>query len=50
MAHEQAKYAQRVHGIRAKLYNQKRFKEKIQMKKTYVLAVVLVCCELGRSA
>ncbi len=33
-AHEVSKFAQKVHGIRAKLYNEKRFKEKIQMKKT----------------
>jgi hypothetical protein len=33
--HERAKFAQKAHGLRAKLYNQKRFKEKAAMKKTY---------------
>lgn len=32
--HTNAKYAKKVHGLRAKMYNKKRFKEKIQMKKT----------------
>ena len=31
--HEQAQKAQALRGIRAKLYNKERFKEKIQMKK-----------------
>ena len=32
-AHRISKFAQKVHGLRAKLYNQKRFKEKAAMKK-----------------
>lgn len=34
MAHSRAAFAQKVHGLRAKLYNQKRYKEKATMKKT----------------
>jgi hypothetical protein len=34
--HENSRIAQRYHGIRAKLHNQKRFKEKAAMKKMYV--------------
>lgn len=34
--HRRAKFAQKVHGLRAKLYQQKRFKEKAAMKKTCV--------------
>merc|ERR1719436_574952 len=34
MAHSRAKHAQRVHGLRAKLLNAKRYKEKAAMKKT----------------
>jgi len=33
-AHKRSEFAQHVHGIRAKLYNQKRFKEKAAMRKT----------------
>lgn len=36
-AHKRSEFAQRVHGLRAKLYNQKRFKEKVQMKKTLAM-------------
>eukprot|EP01035_Chromulina_nebulosa_P021216 gene21216-27481_t len=32
--HKLSEFAQRVHGLRAKLFNQKRFKEKAVMKKT----------------
>ena len=32
--HKRAAFAQKVHGIRAKLYNEKRFKEKAVMRKT----------------
>ena len=32
--HKTAAFAQKVHGIRAKLFNQKRFKEKAAMRKT----------------
>jgi ribosome biogenesis protein NSA2 len=35
--HKKAEFAQKVHGIRAKLYNKQRHNEKIQMKKTCVL-------------
>eukprot|EP01138_Halocafeteria_seosinensis_P007771 gb/GECG01007939.1/.p1 GENE.gb/GECG01007939.1/~~gb/GECG01007939.1/.p1 ORF type:complete len:261 (+),score=41.87 gb/GECG01007939.1/:1-783(+) len=34
MAHKRSEYAQNVKGLRAKLHNEKRFKEKVQMKKT----------------
>lgn len=33
-AHRRSKFAQKVHGLRAKLYNAKRYKEKAQMRKT----------------
>ena len=36
-AHKNSKYAQKVHGLRAKLHNQKRFKEKAAMKKTIAM-------------
>ena len=32
--HKRSQFAQKVHGIRAKLYHEKRFKEKAAMKKT----------------
>ncbi|KAJ2807229.1 Ribosome biogenesis protein, partial [Coemansia guatemalensis] len=32
--HKDAAFAQKVHGLKAKLYNKKRHAEKIQMKKT----------------
>ena len=32
-AHKMSQFAQKVHGLRAKLYNEKRFKEKAAMKK-----------------
>lgn len=32
--HKKSQFAQKVHGIRAKLYNEKRFKEKAAMRKT----------------
>ena len=34
MAHKISEYAQKAHGLRAKLFNQRRFKEKAEMKKT----------------
>jgi len=34
-AHRNAKLAKKLHGLRAKLHHQKRFKEKVAMKKTY---------------
>ena len=34
MVHKRSEFAQKVHGIRAKLYNQRRFKEKATMRKT----------------
>ena len=36
MAHKRSQFAQKVKGLRAKLYNKKRFQEKVQLKKTYV--------------
>jgi len=36
-AHTRSEYAQRVHGLRAKLYNKQRFQEKAEMRKTYEL-------------
>lgn len=42
--HQRAKYAQKVKGLRAKLFNKKRFQEKADMKKTYAQA--LPCCLL----
>lgn len=35
--HRRSKFAQKVHGLRAKLYNQKRYKEKAAMKKTIAM-------------
>lgn len=34
--HEKSAKAQKLHGLKAKLYNKKRHAEKVQMKKTYV--------------
>ena len=34
LAHKRSEFAQKVHGIRAKLYNERRFKEKATMRKT----------------
>jgi len=34
MVHKRAEFAQKIHGLKAKLHNQKRFKEKLTMKKT----------------
>ena len=34
LAHKRSEFAQKVHGLRAKLYNEKRFKEKAAMRKT----------------
>mmetsp|Transcript_23462 Transcript_23462/g.46242 ORF Transcript_23462/g.46242 Transcript_23462/m.46242 type:complete len:261 (-) Transcript_23462:120-902(-) len=36
-AHKASEYAQKVHGLRAKLYNKKRFAEKATMKKTIAM-------------
>jgi hypothetical protein len=36
MVHERAKFAQQVTGLRAKLHHERRHKEKVQLKKTYV--------------
>jgi ribosome biogenesis protein NSA2 len=43
--HQRAKYAQKVKGLRAKLFNKKRFQEKADMKKTYArnLSGCLAC-------
>mmetsp|Transcript_15046 Transcript_15046/g.24500 ORF Transcript_15046/g.24500 Transcript_15046/m.24500 type:complete len:244 (+) Transcript_15046:154-885(+) len=35
--HKRSEFAQKVHGLRAKLYNQKRFKEKAAMRKTIAM-------------
>jgi len=35
--HRRAEYAQKVKGLRAKLFNQQRFKEKATMKKTLAM-------------
>lgn len=35
--HRRSKFAQKVHGLRAKLYNAKRYKEKAQMRKTLAM-------------
>ena len=35
--HKRSEFAQKVHGLRAKLYNQKRFKEKATMRKTIAM-------------
>ena len=34
--HKRSQYAQKIFGLRAKLYNKKRYAEKAMMKKTYV--------------
>lgn len=34
MAHKRSEFAQKVHGLRAKMYNKKRYQEKATMKKT----------------
>ena len=34
MVHKRAKFAQKVHGLRAKLFQKKRYKEKAAMRKT----------------
>ena len=34
LAHKRSEFAQKVHGLRAKLYNERRFKEKAAMRKT----------------
>ncbi len=36
-AHKISEFAQKAHGLRAKLFNQKRFKEKAAMKKTMAM-------------
>ena len=35
--HRASKHAQKIHGLRAKLYNKKRFKEKAEMRKTIAM-------------
>merc|ERR1711998_371640 len=37
MVHKRAEFAQRAHGLRAKQFNEKRFKEKAAMKKTLAI-------------
>lgn len=36
-AHKRAEYAQKIHGLRAKMFNKKRFQEKAAMKKTIAM-------------
>lgn len=36
-AHKLSEFAQKAHGLRAKLFNQKRFKEKAAMRKTLAM-------------
>mmetsp|Transcript_3401 Transcript_3401/g.4279 ORF Transcript_3401/g.4279 Transcript_3401/m.4279 type:complete len:261 (+) Transcript_3401:103-885(+) len=36
-AHRNSQYAQKIHGLRAKLHNQKRFREKAEMRKTIAM-------------
>jgi ribosome biogenesis protein NSA2 len=36
--HERPAFAKKVHGLKAKLYNKKRFQEKAIMKKTYAVS------------
>ncbi len=36
MVHKRSEFAQKVHGLRAKLHNKKRYSEKATMKKTCV--------------
>lgn len=36
-AHKISEFAQKAHGLRAKLFNQKRFKEKATLRKTIAL-------------
>ena len=38
VVHRRSQYAQKVKGLRAKLFNKKRFQEKAEMKKTSVPA------------
>jgi hypothetical protein len=37
MVHKRSEFAQKVHGLRAKLYAKKRHAEKVEMKKKYVV-------------
>lgn len=37
LAHQLSKHAQKTHGLRAKLMNRRRFKEKVEMKKTIAM-------------
>jgi len=37
MVHKRAEYAQKIHGLRAKMFNKKRFQEKATMKKTIAM-------------
>lgn len=41
-AHKSSQFAQKVTGLRAKMYNKKRHSEKIQMKKTYVSLFLVI--------
>jgi ribosome biogenesis protein NSA2 len=37
MVHKRSEFAQKVHGIQAKLYNARRFKEEAKMRKTIAM-------------
>ena len=45
--HKRSEFAQKVHGLRAKLYNKQRHNEKIQMKKTYAAAAAAAAVALA---
>lgn len=42
MAHKRSEFAQKVHGLRAKLYAKKRHAEKVEMKKKYGIPVFFI--------
>ena len=39
--HEIAKKAKSLRGIKAKLHNKQRYKEKVQMRKTYIITILI---------
>jgi len=43
LVHKRAEFAQKVHGLRAKLHHQRRHAEKIEMKKTYAISTLALC-------
>ncbi len=46
-AHDRSEFAQKVHGLRAKMLNKKRYAEKATMKKTCVRSALSRACVLG---